>query len=375
MKSPTVSVIMATYNHADFVKQAIESVLNQENVEYEFLIADDGSQDSTRDVIASIVDPRITFFPNTQNRGACIVTNELIERSSGEFIALINSDDYWTTPDKLSYQVQILRNNPKIGACFGRARFVDKDGNPITTLPFGNVFNQENRTQGQWLRHFFDLGNCICHPTMLIRKSCYEELGMYDNRLRQLPDFDMWVRLIQQYNIFISDREMIAFRQLPGENASSATNINLRRIFNESYFILEKFFDGASRDILIDGFGDLLINKNCQDNFCLDIEKSLLYFGKNRWASHIYNQIGLEKIYSLLNSDIHREILMNNYNIDDRSFQAMASDICAFDSSDLTSSLSGVRGLCLINELKQRIALRLHSTLRTSLSKFSKKFS
>lgn len=371
MNKPTVSVIMPTYNHENFVIQAIQSVLMQKDVDFEFLIMDDGSSDNTRDVIASIKDPRINFFPYTNNRGAAIVTNDLISRSSGQYIALINSDDYWTTSDKLSYQVQILRNNPKLGACFGRARFVDKDGNPINTLPFGNVFNQENRTQGQWLRHFFDLGNCICHPTMLIRKSCYEELGMYDNRLRQLPDFDMWVRLIKHYDIFVSDRKMIAFRQLPGENASSATNTNLRRIFNESYFILEKFFDGVSRDILIDGFGDLLINKNCQDNFCLDIEKSLLYFGKNRWASHIYNQIGLEKIYFLLSSDIHREILMNNYNIDDLSFQSMASDICAFDSSNLTSSLSGVSGLSLITELKQRILLRLNVIWNKFLKKVS----
>lgn len=142
MKKPTVSVIMATYNHADFVKQAIDSVLAQEGVDFEFLIADDGSADQTREVVASIKDKRIQFFPNEINRGACVVTNELIKRTCGEFIALINSDDYWTTPDKLAYQVQVLRENPNVGACFGRARFVDKDGRGIdkSTLPFGSVF-------------------------------------------------------------------------------------------------------------------------------------------------------------------------------------------------------------------------------------------
>lgn len=212
MKPPTVSVIMATYNHADFVIQAIESVLAQQGVDFEFLIADDGSADRTREVVASIKDARIRFFPSEKNRGACVVTNELIERASGEFIALINSDDYWTVPDKLAYQVQIMRENPKVGACFGRARFVDKDGRDIdkASLPFGTVFDQENRSQGQWLRRFFDLGNCICHPTLLIRKSCYEALGMYNNRLRQLPDFDMWIRLLKRYDIFISDKELVA---------------------------------------------------------------------------------------------------------------------------------------------------------------------
>jgi glycosyltransferase involved in cell wall biosynthesis len=375
MNKPTVSVIMATYNHANFVKQAIESVLFQENVDFEFLIADDGSQDATRDVVSTVTDPRIKFFPNTVNRGACIVTNELIEHSSGEFIALINSDDYWTSSDKLSYQVEIMRNNPELGACFGRAKFVDKEGKSIATLPFANVFNQENRTQGQWLRYFFDLGNCICHPTMLIRKSCYEELGMYDNRLRQLPDFDMWVRLIKHYNIFISEREMISFRQLPGENASSGTSANIRRIYNESYFILENFFDDVSSDILIDGFSDLFVDKKCQNEASLDIEKSLLYFGKNRWASHVYNHIGLKKIYSLLNNEKYRNLLINNYNIDDSAFHNMTTNICVFDTTDLTNQLSGARVSSLIVELRNRIRLRSFSSIKMIVNKFLRNFS
>ena len=112
MKSPTISVIMATYNHADFVEQAIESVLAQQGIDFEFLIADDGSVDHTRDVVASIRDKKIQFFPNEINQGACIVTDDLIKRATGELIALINSDDYWGDEDKLAYQLQVMRDNP-----------------------------------------------------------------------------------------------------------------------------------------------------------------------------------------------------------------------------------------------------------------------
>ena len=75
---------MATYNHASFVEEAVNSVLSQEGVDFEFIIADDGSSDLTRDVVAGIRDPRISFFPNEVNRGACIVTNELINKLRGK---------------------------------------------------------------------------------------------------------------------------------------------------------------------------------------------------------------------------------------------------------------------------------------------------
>ena len=329
MKLPTISVIMATYNHANFVAQAINSVLNQRGINLEFLIADDGSVDRTREVVASIHDERIHFFPNRINRGACVVTNELIQRASGEFIALINSDDYWIGPDKLAGQLQVMRDNPSIGACFGRARFVDKDGRAIekSTVPFGTVFDQENRSQGAWLRHFFDLGNCICHPTMLIRRSCYDEIGMYSNRLRQLPDFDMWIRLVKRHPIYISKLELINFRILPGENASSQTETNFIRTINEHYLIADTFFDDVDASHLIDGFGDVLKYQDISSDAHLDIEKTMLFFVHNQIFRKPYQIIGLLKLSRLLNSPAHHEILVKDYGIDDQWFQKKTGGI------------------------------------------------
>lgn len=322
MKSPTISVIMATYNHAPFVAQAIESVLCQSDVDFEFLIADDGSKDNTRDVVSAIQDARIRFWPNAVNRGACVVTNELIERASGEYIALINSDDYWVGTDKLAYQLKILLERPELGACFGRARFVDREGNPISksTMPFGTVFDQDNRSQGAWLRRFFELGNCICHPTMLIRKSCYSELGLYSNRLRQLPDLDMWIRLVKRYPIHISDKDLINFRILPGENAASQTPVNSIRTINEHYLLADNFFNDFNQDIFLEAFEDLL--KYSGDMTCthLDIEKCLLYFSDNQWLGRAYKMIGIIAMNELLNSDLHRVVLARDYGIDDRWF-------------------------------------------------------
>ena len=329
MKLPTISVVMSTYNHADYVKKAIESVLAQEGVDFEFLIADDGSSDGTREVVSSIQDPRIQFFPNLTNRGACVVTNELIERSRGEFIALINSDDYWPDPDKLAYQLNILHGSPKVGACFGRARFVDKNGFAIDkiSLPFGAIFDQENRSRGQWLRRFFDHGNCICHPTMLIRKACYEQLGMYNNRLRQLPDFDMWIRLVKHWDIYVSERELINFRILPGENASSQTVVNSIRTINEHFLIAEGYFDGVKREQFIEGFSDLLLVKNVPSNEHLKIEMHRLLWLDNQWLAKPYKMVGLLKMYKLLGDARYQHLMTSVYNMDDRWFHNQMGNV------------------------------------------------
>lgn len=322
MNSPTVSVVMASYNHAQFVEQAINSVLEQEGVDFEFLIADDGSADGTREIIALFNDERIRFFPNEINRGACVVTNELIERAAGEFVAVINSDDYWSAKDKLAYQVKVLRDNAAIGACFGRARYVDRNGQPIpkSMLASSTIFDQENRSQGQWLRKFFYFGNCICHPTILIRKSCYREIGMYNNRLRQLPDYDMWIRLVKRYPIFISERELINFRILPGENVSSATVSNSVRLINEHFLISEDFFDDVTRVQLIEGFSDLLFVKDVPSEEHLDIEKTLLYFSENQRIGKPHKIMGLLKINKILNESRYNDVMANEYKLDDRWF-------------------------------------------------------
>ncbi|WP_084604984.1 glycosyltransferase family 2 protein [Desulfonatronum thioautotrophicum] len=373
MTTPLVSVIMAAYNHAAFVEQAVASVLEQRGVDLELLVADDGSADATRRTVAAIRDPRLRFFPHEVNRGACVVTNELITRSRGEFIALINSDDYWIDRDKLARQTDLLRTQPRYGASFGRPRFVDGNGGPLAKagLGQGRVFDQENRSRGAWLRQFFDHGNCICHPTMLIRRECYAAAGMYDNRLRQLPDFDMWIRLVKHVDIHVSDAEMIAFRILPGENASCGTNENMRRLLHEFHFILRGFFTGCPRSVFLDGFADLLVDKVPEGRAGEEIEQTLIYFSRDRWAHYIYNLVGLEKMHALLGSAPHRELLARRYAMDDRTFHQLSVEVGAFDMDDVAARLCTVPAKVMASEIWQRALLRIPGPFRKLFRRFS----
>ena len=130
MISPAITVIMGAYNHAPFVGAAIESVLNQTQPDFEFLIADDGSVDATPNVISAYDDPRIKFTSHLRNRGACVVLNELISRARGNYVAIINSDDVWPS-HKLAYQLEFLEHHENCAAIFGRVAFIDRSGQRI----------------------------------------------------------------------------------------------------------------------------------------------------------------------------------------------------------------------------------------------------
>jgi glycosyltransferase involved in cell wall biosynthesis len=319
---------MGAYNHAPFVGAAIESVLNQTKPDFEFLIADDGSADATPNAISAYDDPRIKFTSHLRNRGACVVLNELISRARGKYVAIINSDDVWPS-HKLAYQLEFLEHHENCAAIFGRVAFIDRSGQriPKKELSFGSVFDQPNRSSSLWLRRFFEEGNCLCHPTVLIRRSCYDAVGLYDNRFRQLPDFDMWIRIVKRFNIHVSQDALIEFRILPGENASSPIQPNSVRDINESFLIAHRFFEGVSANQLREGFADLLTNAQVNGEEQAEIEKALILLSARNALSPRYQLVGLSKLYGLLGIEGYRDILAQIYSIDDRWFQSRMSQI------------------------------------------------
>lgn len=374
---PRVSVIMPSYNHARYIRSAIESVLSQTFEDFELLVSDDGSGDDTANVVAKIDDPRLSFVANPVNRGAGIITNELIARARGEFIALLNSDDEWVS-DKLERQIRILDAQPSLGACFTRAQWIDAKGEKIgdDQLGYGEVFNKENRSQAMWLRFFFFNGNCLCHPSIVIRKSCYDILGGYDNRLRQLPDFEMWVRLVKRWPIHIMDDRLLRFRILPGENASSPTLKNTQRGANETFFILSQFFDDVSPELLKEGFGDLMRDSNATGELSIAAEKALLYFSPGVGNPHIYALVGMAALHRSLGAGFEPIELKQKYGIDDRFFQEVTGDVDTFTKvvspPPPSKSLSVRQGLSpytareLMIEFLRRVARRLSRQSKSS---------
>ncbi|EHQ07520.1 glycosyltransferase [Leptonema illini] len=219
---PKVSVIIPSYKHGKYVRESIRSVLSQTFQDFEIVVTDDGSTDNTVEEIKSFNDERIKLFVFSKNQGASVAANNCILNSSGKYIAMLSSDDVFF-PGKLEKQVEFLDGNPDIGVVFSKAYFIDEDGDKFTDLthPYCSVFNKENRDRYQWLNYFFYHGNCLCHPSALIRRDCYDKVGLYDERFGSLPDFDFWVRVCMHFDIHILNENLIKFRIRKGEaNAS-----------------------------------------------------------------------------------------------------------------------------------------------------------
>jgi glycosyltransferase involved in cell wall biosynthesis len=245
---PLVSVIMASYNHEEYVGRAVQSVLDQTLTDWELVITDDGSRDGTAAEIAKFADGRIRFSRFPANRGQFVATNHCLHEARGQYVAVLNSDDVFL-PTKLEKQVRFLEDRPEVGAVFSRVRLID-DRDQVWHGK--TMFRAANMSRFAWLNRFFYRGNCVCHPSVLLRRECHATVGEYDERYAQLADFDLWTRLCLHYEIHILPEELTGFRVLPqGANMGSRRPESIRRCRWEHRHILDNF-------LLLESHADLL---------------------------------------------------------------------------------------------------------------------
>lgn len=240
---PKVSVLIPSYNHEKYVKEAITSVINQTFEDLEIIIVDDGSTDGTVAEIKKLNDPRIRLFCHDTNCGATVAMRKLLDEAKGDYFAVLSSDDVFME-GKIEKQVKFLEENDKIAAVFSYAQIIDDDGHNFTDENnfYFKIFEQPNRTRFEWLNYFFYNGNCLCHPSILIRRECYENVGYYDERLAQIPDLDFWIRICMKYEIYIIPEKLIKFRVRNEEaNISGNRPETKRRASVEFFQVLKNY--------------------------------------------------------------------------------------------------------------------------------------
>lgn len=295
---PKVSVILTSYNHEKYIGQAIESVLCQTFIDFELFIIDDCSSDNSWDVICRYEDSRIMRIRNEYRKTGIPGVNEVIqEMASGEYIAIHNSDDVWRE-DKLQKQVDILDGDEHIGACFTIVDYIDDNDN-VRSSDDLDIFAENNRTRHEWLRYFITNGNALCHPSVLIRKKCYEECGSYPYGMVQLPDMDMWVRLCIRYEIYIIPEACMKYRVLGGlRNASAPTIDTMNRISFELYEVYKNLFVTECVNDVLKIYPEAKEHIHEEEYIAQYLMAMMLI--KHSW--HISAKLlGLDMLYSILN--------------------------------------------------------------------------
>jgi hypothetical protein len=157
-------------------------------------------------------------------------------------------------PDKLEKQVAFLDSHPEVGAVLTQAHIIDEDGKPFSDRNhfYYDIFTQPNRTRQEWLHDFFYRGNCLCMPSALIRRECYEVIGYPDKRLHQLPDFDLWIRMCFRYELHIFQEKLTLFRVRANEANASGNRPEAH--IRTSY----EFIKVLRHYLTIEGEGELL---------------------------------------------------------------------------------------------------------------------
>jgi glycosyltransferase involved in cell wall biosynthesis len=206
--SPVISVIMPVYNSGKYLETAIESILSQTFISFEFIIIDDGSTDNSRYLLKkySIADKRIRVILNKQNLGNYPSRNKGMSVAKGEFIAVMDSDDI-AYPERFDYQINFFRENPESVMVGSQVMLIDPEGRDLglkPDIPLTHKAINKKLLDGLW---------GVIHPSVIMRKDAVDELGGYRERFRSCADHDLYLRLSEIGKIANMPEVLLSYRQ------------------------------------------------------------------------------------------------------------------------------------------------------------------
>jgi len=198
-KKPTVSVVIATYNRAQWLKKSIQSILNQTYQDFELIVVDDHSTDETPQVVKSFKDKRIKYFRQKKtfpikSQGAAAARNIGIKKARGDLIAFNDDDDFWRK-QKLEKQIKAFEKaDKKTGVVYSRIkRISDKERKLIPT-------EKEVVREGNVHRDLFLENWIVALPAALVKKECFRKAGLFDEDFPRYQDWELWLRISRDYH-------------------------------------------------------------------------------------------------------------------------------------------------------------------------------
>jgi glycosyltransferase involved in cell wall biosynthesis len=196
--NPLVTIVIPTYNRAEFLRESIHSVMAQTLTDFELIVIDDGSIDHTEDVVREF--PRVRYVGCPENSGVSHARNLGIGLAGGRYICFLDSDDSWLK-NKLKKQIHWMEAHADCQVCYTDEIWIRK-GVRV------NPMNKHRKYSGDIFAHSLPL--CIVSPSsVLMRASLFDEVGLFDEDLPACEDYDLWLRISQKYPVHFIQEKLI----------------------------------------------------------------------------------------------------------------------------------------------------------------------
>lgn len=312
-EAPLVSVALTVYNAADFVRDTVDSVLQQTYKNLELIISDDFSTDDSIGILRKYEkeDARVTLLTADRNRHACYAENKCFDKSKGKYFSMLGHDDIWR-PWKIEEQVSFMEHEPDYAMCFSHCHIIDENAEMHDDDFMYSVFKQDNHSREYWIRRLFLQGNALCAASSIIRK---ELICPPLNRLSniQVQDHELWLKLLRKGNLYILQDNMVLYRQFAErENLSNLESVadsdgKTWRMAIETQLFKYKYIMSLSKEELFKYFSKEIGAFEAKDDFELQIIKAwFLYIIKNRHFQDLFDDVfetpgGVETVERILN--------------------------------------------------------------------------
>ena len=219
--TPQISVILPVYNAQSYLRESIESMLNQSFENFELIMINDGSTDDSLKIMQSYADPRIHII-NQDNAGLPISLNRGINQARGQYIARQDADDI-SLPERLAKQVAYLDAHPQCALLGTWAQIL------VENTPTDRFLSHPHVNGDIQLKLLFF--NCFVHSSVMIRKSALEISGLYPEEKEKFPpeDYDLWLRIAKHWQVANLPEVLMLYRELPSSISRSKLKIMQER--------------------------------------------------------------------------------------------------------------------------------------------------
>lgn len=224
MPKPKISIVVPSYNRAEFIPATIDSILQQSFQDFELIFIDDGSTDNTTQIMKKYTDSdyRVKYFKQVNSERA-VARSYGISLATGDFVCLVDSDDLWY-PNKLETQLKVMEADPEIVLSYAAVNRIDFDGNRVAAAP--------RQHQGESGYVFFDLlkRNFIPSVTPMIKADVAKRIGKQVTELIPYEDWDFWLRISREGKFFHIVEPLGDYRIHPGQSVQNVKADHIEKV-------------------------------------------------------------------------------------------------------------------------------------------------